>query len=1220
MASDGSSSGGSFIGGLIGGIIGFVVTGFNPAGAVKGFMYGSTIGGLLAPPTGPDQFGPRLDSLKITTSSNTATLPRSYGTVAHQGNIIWAKGDEYVEVTTVKKVKTGFFSKTKVTTYTYFFTGAIAFARSEASAILRVWHQGGNDLVYSATSTDPDTQVASAEFLKYVTFYYGTADQPKDPLISAAENEIHTSPYLGVIYLVYDMYPLEKYQNNIGMLDPKVEYTTVSTTAADLDHLVDVPADPADTDQDRYVGLHNATRMSAEGVDLWRIGKSIEAGEGVAVPAGRSPTGEIYHYLANASGQLLLKQEYEDALLALSPTEEIWDPWTKVCKGKSDRNVAVFTRGVIKTGGPGDGDGGAAVHPGLLIPGAWKFEQAFPVPDFPVPFTTFWGALEYAMTPEQWGTYEELFTEAENQTLSINDDGEAYGIVFGLPYFHIFWEGDGEAPPFPYPLTADMYENGSSRFMRYQLRVLDVDNDTDIQYRVHVDASVETPSDQTYYVFYEDTLYFVYTYTDHYVIVKINPDGSKDVGGRSHATSLSVVKIGILNDQLIVVIDNADAANFDIFDLDLAFVETKNAAYIATQFGGSTSALYNNISFDFDRVYFCLSGNMKYKDSLTAAAVDMGTHTGLILGTNAPVLFNIFGTGNLIADSTHGGTMPNVGIQFFSYGVVAEPGKIPLADIIEAENALVGIESSDLILTTITQLVRGYVVSEIGPVRNVLSQLQAIFPFDVIQSGYKNAYIARGLSSVATVTWQELGPGISLTQDREMETQLPYKVELTYIDYDLDYQPNVQFAERRNDSKNIVRLNIPIVLTASEAAQAAEILLNIYHLERRTFAFVLPPTYRNLEPSDIITLAMKDVTYVVRLTNIHYLANGQMECTAKQHMETVYVSTAPGATGSIPKPTTIPSIANPILGVLDIPVINDAQNKPGYTSVVTHSSDSWVGGSLFRARDGVTYEQIQAFSVTTVWGTCLTSLNEHGGHLIDEGGSLTVRPIKGVMPDFTEAQMLNEESMLAYGRPGQWELICYKNSTDNADGTYTLDTFTRGRRGTEWASGLHTANDYFAFVNDGTAKFVNALLTDLDQVLKHKAITTGRDLDSASVVNLTYGGVNLTPLAPTDPFDVRDGSGNVTGYFSRQSRLTGGLTPVEALALGRPIGEASESYIVEILDGADVVRTISTTAESFPYSAADQTTDFGSLQTSFTRRIRQVSATVGPGYALEATI
>jgi hypothetical protein len=69
-----------------------------------------------------------------------------------------------------------------------------------------------------------------------------------------------------------------------------------------------------------------------------------------------------------------------------------------------------------------------------------------------------------------------------------------------------------------------------------------------------------------------------------------------------------------------------------------------------------------------------------------------------------------------------------------------------------------------------------------------------------------------------------------------------------------------------------------------------------------------------------------------------------------------------------------------------------------------------------------------------------------------------------------------------------------------------------------------------------------------------------------------------------------------------------------------PLGEASEAYRLEVLDGAEVVRTFAVATPAAGYPAAEQTSDFGAPQTAFSIRIRQVSPSEGPGIALETTL
>jgi SPP1 family predicted phage head-tail adaptor len=62
-----------------------------------------------------------------------------------------------------------------------------------------------------------------------------------------------------------------------------------------------------------------------------------------------------------------------------------------------------------------------------------------------------------------------------------------------------------------------------------------------------------------------------------------------------------------------------------------------------------------------------------------------------------------------------------------------------------------------------------------------------------------------------------------------------------------------------------------------------------------------------------------------------------------------------------------------------------------------------------------------------------------------------------------------------------------------------------------------------------------------------------------------------------------------------------------------PLAEETERYEVDILDGPDVVRTISSSTPSLTYTAAEQTADFGAPQSSLSLRVYQLSPVFGRG-------
>jgi hypothetical protein len=83
----------------------------------------------------------------------------------------------------------------------------------------------------------------------------------------------------------------------------------------------------------------------------------------------------------------------------------------------------------------------------------------------------------------------------------------------------------------------------------------------------------------------------------------------------------------------------------------------------------------------------------------------------------------------------------------------------------------------------------------------------------------------------------------------------------------------------------------------------------------------------------------------------------------------------------------------------------------------------------------------------------------------------------------------------------------------------------------------------------------------------------------------------------------------------RRTRIDGTWRDLVDAALG----ETTESYEVEIMNGATVVRTIVSSAPTVTYTAAQQNTDFGSVRTTITARLYQLSATVGRSDVLQQT-
>lgn len=562
-------------------------------------------------------------------------------------------------------------------------------------------------------------------------------------------------------------------------------------------------------------------------------------------------------------------------------------------------------------------------------------------------------------------------------------------------------------------------------------------------------------------------------------------------------------------------------------------------------------------------------------------------------------------------------------VQWYSLEKLSQ-ANIPLSQIVQTEASLSGlIHPADIDVSDLTDGVRGYRVMG-GSIRSAIEPLQGAFPFGVIPSGYQIKCVPRGQSSVATIPWEDLGaadgdqPGDILPQSREMDSQLPARTNITYLDAVREYAESEQYAERINTPAiNRVDRELPLVITADEAAGVAEVLQNLAWLERSDMSFTLPPIYLPLEASDVVTLTLPDATYEVRLTEASYSPSGRLECKAKPNRAALYAPAASG--GEAPGPDGTVPLGGPSLFVpLDIPVVDEtSQNSPGFVGAVTGFTEGWPGAVVVRSDDqGQTWQDVQGFVGKATLGRARTALSSSPCWLIDPG-QLVIDMISGEISSITRDQMLTGSNFAAYGVDGRWEIVRFQNAVVQADGSYLVSAFVRGDKGTEWAAGLHQVGDLFIPLADPDLIFIGSATEAIGIARDYRGVTSGTSVDDASNVIFAYQGVNLEPLSAVSAKAVRDGSGNLSANFYRRSRLSSSWW---GSGVPAPVGEAAESYEIDVMSGATVKRTISVSTTAFSYTAADQTTDFGSPQSSITFRIYQLSEVVGRGYVREVIL
>lgn len=199
-------------GAAIGGSIGGAILGVSAA-TIGGFI-GSTIGSVvdswIVSSLAPTQRieGARLDSLRITSSTEGAVIPRLFGRMRIGGNIIWATDfREETKTTTQGGGKGGGGGgKVKTTEYLYYASFAVALCEGPITGIGRIWADG------------------KPMDLSGVTWrwYPGDETQTADPFIATKMGAANTPAYRGTAYVVFEDLPLGNYGNRLPQLSFEV--------------------------------------------------------------------------------------------------------------------------------------------------------------------------------------------------------------------------------------------------------------------------------------------------------------------------------------------------------------------------------------------------------------------------------------------------------------------------------------------------------------------------------------------------------------------------------------------------------------------------------------------------------------------------------------------------------------------------------------------------------------------------------------------------------------------------------------------------------------------------------------------------------------------------------------------------------------------------------------------------------------------------------------
>lgn len=504
----------------------------------------------------------------------------------------------------------------------------------------------------------------------------------------------------------------------------------------------------------------------------------------------------------------------------------------------------------------------------------------------------------------------------------------------------------------------------------------------------------------------------------------------------------------------------------------------------------------------------------------------------------------------------------------------------------------------------------GYVVDRPMAPRAMIEPLATAFAFNAAAIDGELTFIQRGGAPVAELVEDDLvdPDNASLAQlTRAQESELPREVSLSFTDARTDYRRSAVTSRRLVGAANrTLHTDLAVITSDSAAARRADIWLQDLWAGRESVTFALGSDRLALVPGDVVGMTIKDRRRLVEIDEV--VDTEQRQIKARSIDPEIF--SVPLLPPRESKPAIPPAFGSVQALTLDLPAL-DSSDPPVLTRVAVFA-DPWPGSvSVWSSVDGLSFSRAATALAPAIIGETLDALTAGPTSCWDRGGRMRVQLYGGALASLSDAQVLNGANAAAVlNTDGNWEILQFANAELIGDRIYVLSRLLRGQLGSEYAIASPLPVGAPFVLLDEHLIPVAAGLGALDRPVDLRIVATGKSHDdpTALALTLTPGATGLMPLSPVHARAYRDADGIHISWI-RRTRRDGDAWGVEV-----PLGEDSEAYQMDIMSGASVARTLSTSSPSVLYRTADELADFGAAQTSLHVRIAQMSSTVGRGH------
>ncbi len=541
-------------------------------------------------------------------------------------------------------------------------------------------------------------------------------------------------------------------------------------------------------------------------------------------------------------------------------------------------------------------------------------------------------------------------------------------------------------------------------------------------------------------------------------------------------------------------------------------------------------------------------------------------------------------------------------------------GAAPLDALVGALLADAGVDGVDT--SGLRDGCDGYVVDRPMSPRAMIEPLAMAYAFDATAADGTLRFIQRGGTPVVEILEDDLvlpDSGTVARLTRAQETELPREASFGFTDALADYRRSAVTSRKLvGAAGRTLHSDLAVITNDAAATRRAEIWLQDLWAGRESAEFALGIERLALAPGDVIALRLSGRR---RLFEIGDLIDTEARQVKARSIDPEVFSVP--LLASRKKLPAIPAALGPVaVTVLDLPALDSS--SPVVLTRLAITANPWPGSvAIWTSSDGASFEVAAVAAAPCAIGETLDDLLPGPTARWDRGNQLRVKLYSGALASISDARVLEGGNAAAVrNADGAWEIFQFANA-ELVDGqTYMLSRLLRGQAGSEVAMTSPLPAGAPFVVLGAHMVPIAAGLDALDRPMQLRIVASGRSHDDPVAVALTVtpGATALKPLAPVHVAAHRAGDGIHVSWI-RRTRIDGDGWGVEV-----PLGEEVEAYTLDILSGGAVVRSIACTSPQALYTNADELADFGTPQTSLHIRVAQLSATVGTGYAADATL